>query len=142
LGTCANQEPTVIYFVRDELTLLVKIGFTGRDVDERLSEFQTGCPGLLTPLLQISGTRQEEHGWQQRFAAARERSEWFRPVPELMQAIEEVKASQVDTVRRVLEELRKMDNSGVSGWSMGDLEEHLRVLQVEEEGESKNGGTQ
>ena len=70
-------------------TLLVKIGFTERDVDDRLREFQTGCPGILTPLLQMSGTRQDEQAWHERFAAARERGEWFRPVPELLQAVDQ-----------------------------------------------------
>ncbi len=94
----------MIYFVRDEATLLVKIGFTNREVHGRVAEFQTGCPGLLTVMLQMSGTRQDERAW-------------------------------------VLQELQEMDNSGVSGCSAEELQ-YLRVLQCEEERESKNGGTQ
>jgi hypothetical protein len=111
----------MIYFARDEATLLVKIGFTEREVHDRLREIQTGCPGLLTPLLQMDGTRQDDQAWHDRFAAARERGEWFRPVPELLRAIEEAKASQVETVRRVLQKLREEANSGPSGLSDEDV---------------------
>jgi hypothetical protein len=128
----------MIYFIRDEATQHIKIGFTAGYGEERLRDLQTGCPGQLVLLLQMDGSRQHETAWHERFAGARERGEWFRPVPELLQAIEEVKASQAETVRRVLRELQEMDNSGASGLSAEEIE-YLRVLQWEEECES-NGG--
>ena len=86
----------MIYFTRDEVTKLVKIGFTARDGEDRLRDFQTGCPGQLVLLLQIEGSKQDEAAWHERFAEARERGEWFQPVPELLLAITEAKVSQLE----------------------------------------------
>jgi hypothetical protein len=85
----------MIYFIREEATQFIKIGYTG-DVDDRLATLQTGCPGSLVLLLQIEGSKPEETAWHERFADARARGEWFRPVPELLLAIMEAKGSQLD----------------------------------------------
>ena len=88
----------MIYFVREEFGPFIKIGFNnGNDLDNRLRTLQVGCPGLHTLLKVISGTKRDEKAWQRRFQNARLRGEWFRPVPELLQAIEAAKA-----YRRVL----------------------------------------
>ena len=132
----------MIYFIRDESTQHIKIGYTAGHGEKRLRDLQTGCPGQLMLLLHLEGLRQHETAWHKRFASARERGEWFRPVPELRRAIEVVKVSQMDTVKRVLKELQKeqeeFKNSGRSGWSAEEIK-YLRVLQWEEERES-NGG--
>lgn len=86
----------MIYFIRDEETQFVKIGFTAGDGEDRLRDLQTGCPGELVLLLQMEGSQQEETAWHERFAGARERGEWFRPVPELLLAITEAKVSQLE----------------------------------------------
>jgi len=86
----------MVYFARDEATKLIKIGFTSRDGEDRLQDIQTGCPGKLVLLLQVEGTKQDEAAWHQRFAGARERGEWFRPVPELLLVITEAKLSQLE----------------------------------------------
>lgn len=126
----------MIYFVRDEATLQIKIGFTDRDLEERLREFQTGCPGLLTPLLAVSGTRRDEQAWHRRFAAARVRGEWFRPTPELLQAISDLRTSVEENITRILQKLQREQeeflSSGGRPWSAEEIE-HLRVLQWQEE---------
>jgi hypothetical protein len=86
----------MVYFGRDEATKLIKIGFTSREGEDRLQDIQTGCPGQLVLLLQIEGTKRDEAAWHKRFAGARERGEWFRPVPELLLAIAEGKVSQLE----------------------------------------------
>jgi len=121
----------MIYFIRDEATQHIKIGFTKGYGKDRLRELQTGCLGQLILLLEIRGSKQDETAWHDRFEAVRERGEWFRPVPELLQAIEEMKAAQAETVRRALSKLQEMDNSGV-GWTDDEIIS-LRMLQIEEE---------
>ena len=88
----------MIYFIRDEATQNIKIGFTAREGADRLRDFQTGCPGNLVVLLEIEGSKQDETAWHNRFANARvrDRGEWFEPVPELMLAIMEAKVSQLE----------------------------------------------
>lgn len=126
----------MIYFVHDEATLFIKVGFTDRDINDRLREFQTGCPGLLTPLLLISGTRHDEQAWHKRFAGARVRGEWFRPTPELLQAIDDLKTSIEENLTRILQKLQKEQeeflSSGGRPWSAEEIE-YLRVLQWQEE---------
>ena len=87
----------MIYFIRDEATRLIKIGFTAGDGEERRRELQTGCPGKLVLLLQMEGSKQEETAWHERFADDRDRGEWFRPETELLLAITEAKVSQLET---------------------------------------------
>ena len=126
----------MIYFIRDEATKFIKIGHTDGDIDVRLRALQTGCPGALVVLFSIDGSKQDETTWHDRFAAARERGEWFRPVPELLQDIDEVKASIEENVRRILQKLKKeqeeFERSGGRGWSAEEIE-YLRMLQLEEE---------
>src|SRR5262245_20648337 len=131
----------MIYFIRDEATQYIKIGFTAGDSEDRLSDLQTGCPGRLVLLLEMEGSKQLETAWHERFAGARERGEWFRPVPELLQAIDDVKASieekaSEENVRRILQKLQReqeeFEKSGASALSAEDIQ-YLLVLQREEE---------
>jgi hypothetical protein len=59
-----------------------------------MRNLQTGNAGKLTLLFQMPGTRKDELYWQKHFAYALIGGEWFRPVPELIKAIEDVKASK------------------------------------------------
>jgi len=85
----------MIYFLQEEFGRFIKIGFNnGNDLDNRLRTLQVGCPGLHKLLLVIPGTQQEEWAWQLQFQKDKLRGEWFRPVPDLLQAIETARASQ------------------------------------------------
>jgi hypothetical protein len=88
----------MIYFIRDEATQHIKIGFTAGDAADRLRDLQTGCPGQLVLLLQIEGSKQDETAWHDRFADSRVRDpgEWFKPLPELMLAIMEAKVLHLE----------------------------------------------
>ena len=98
----------MIYFIRDEATQLIKIGFTAADVENRLRTLQTGCPGKLVLLLHMEGSEQDEAAWHERFVDARERGEWFTPVPELLLAIMEERVLQLESENaRLLEELQE-----------------------------------
>jgi len=133
----------MIYFICDEATQHIKIGFTAGDSEDRLRDLQTGCSGQLVLLLQIAGPRQLETAWHERFAGARERGEWFRPVPELLQAIDHEMAAikekySEENVRRMLQSLQKQqqeyERAGGKAWSIEELE-YLRVLEWKAERE-------
>ena len=93
----------MIYFIQDQRTCEIKIGFTGDcDARSRMRALQTGNPGGLVLLHMVPGEKADEDRLHQRFKGAHERGEWFRPVPELLLfVLEEVgKASAADAVRR------------------------------------------
>lgn len=104
----------MIYFIRDEATQFIKIGVTAGDAENRLQTLQTGCPGNLVLLLEIEGSEQDEGAWHERFAGARERGEWFRPVPELLLAIMEAKVLQLEAENARLLELLAAEKSQTS----------------------------
>src|SRR5258708_4315485 len=103
----------MIYFIRDEATLFIKIGFTDGEVEARLQALQTGCPGVLVVLFHIEGSEQDETAWHERFANVRERGEWFRPVPELLLAIMEAKVSHLEAENARLLELTKAQSDKI-----------------------------
>lgn len=64
---------------------------------------RSGCPGTLVVLLQMEGSEKDETALHQRFVSARERGEWFRPVPELLLVITEAKLSQLEEEKAELQ---------------------------------------
>lgn len=78
----------MIYFIQDESTLLIKIGFTDHATPaKRLCELQTASSAGLVLLSTIPGTREMEKHIHREFANLRERGEWFRPAPALIRFI-------------------------------------------------------
>jgi len=82
------RAPTIYFLQREDG--LIKIGFTARNAKRRQSEVQVGCPEKLCLLAEAAGTRDQEYALHKLFADARERGEWFHPVPELMDLISAV----------------------------------------------------
>lgn len=76
-----------IYFIQRGEGGLIKIGFTLRSTQRRLSELQVGCPETLHLLAESPGTEAHEDVLHLHFAAAWKRGEWFEPVPELLDMI-------------------------------------------------------
>lgn len=74
----------MIYFIQDESTLYIKIGYTAGDPAERLAALQVGCPGGLVLIHVIPGDQQEESRLHRLFSDSRARGEWFRPTPHLL----------------------------------------------------------
>ena len=66
---------------------LIKIGYS-YNADKRIRNLQIGSPVPLCVLGVISGTRQDEKDWHQRWIHCREHGEWFTPTPALLNAIE------------------------------------------------------
>lgn len=73
----------MIYFIRDALTGLIKIGVSKKPW-ARLSKMQSDCPGDLSLIATDEGAEPEEAALHMRFAAQRVRGEWFRSCPELL----------------------------------------------------------
>jgi len=85
----AGQRGGEVYFVRAE-TGQIKIGFS-LAAWSRLEALQTGSPVRLQLLTTTPGDQALEHDLHRRFADARLHGEWFRPTPELIALIEEIK---------------------------------------------------
>lgn len=77
----------MIYFIQDSGSLLIKIGFTQGESSKRLKELQTGNSSQLVLLTTMRGDKETESHLHDLFASARERGEWFRPVPELIRFV-------------------------------------------------------
>jgi len=80
-----------VYFAQDTLSNEIKIG-TSKKVKPRLREVERQANRSVVLLATLSGDREVEGILHQRFARARIRGEWFRPVPELLEYIEGIKA--------------------------------------------------
>lgn len=75
-----------VYFAQDPVSAEVKIGFS-RNVRSRLRALGRSVRLLAT----IDGNREVESAIHHRFRHARVHGEWFRPIPELLSYIDEVK---------------------------------------------------
>lgn len=81
----------MIYFVQDEPSGLIKIGYTGGrkgdlwvPVLNRMRSFQTGNPNRLFLLKVIAGGKAHEQALHARFERYWVTREWFAPAPELL----------------------------------------------------------
>jgi hypothetical protein len=71
-------EGTVYFFgLRDFL----KVGFTTRDVNDRIRDLSTGTPEPITLIAAIDGTHETERAWQRRFKPWHHEREWFQRAP-------------------------------------------------------------
>jgi hypothetical protein len=88
-GFDPDMRETVIYFIQSEHGGPIKIG-RADDLAKRLVNLQTSRPDKLVVLATAPGTVQQERDLHARFAAAREKGEWFSPVPDLVQLVARV----------------------------------------------------
>lgn len=79
-----------IYFIRNERTGNIKIGFSV-DPDGRLQQLRTSHCDELRMLLSIPGEMSDERGLHRKFARFRVRGEWFRPEPEIMSEMDRLR---------------------------------------------------
>lgn len=76
-----------VYFMRSELTGLIKIGYSVNP-DKRHKSIQTSNGGDVTLLTAFKGTMADEQKLHEQFAESRVRGEWFTPTDELMKVVE------------------------------------------------------
>ncbi len=88
-GMDPSQRETVIYFLQSEHGGAIKIG-RADDLAKRLVQIQTSRPDKIVVLAAAPGTVADERALHVRFAANREKGEWFSPVGELMSLIASV----------------------------------------------------
>lgn len=75
----------MIYFLQNETTFEIKIGYTGNDTpDVRSSALQTGNPSRLILLGTCKGDKRFEGELHARFVKYKVRGEWYRPGPRLL----------------------------------------------------------
>jgi hypothetical protein len=88
-GRSVRTGQRLIYFV--ECGEFVKIGFTTRDVSERISELECGNPASMKLIgTMVVHDESDDRRLHKRFAIFHHRGEWFRKTPELLRAIEEL----------------------------------------------------
>ncbi len=137
----------MIYFIQDEATFHIKIGFTDGKPKDRLTALQTGCPSRIVLLASIEGDREKEKSLHARFAAHRVVGEWFNPSPALISFLlqglvldaEQVsnatgwsqgweagreefvhEALRIRSPRALIEHLEEMNNDPFIGWNVRD----------------------
>ena len=72
----------MIYFVQEEFSGFIKIGYTA-NLDQRVKSLSSTMPGKITLLHYMSGGINEEKALHERFSDLRVKNEWFRPEREL-----------------------------------------------------------
>lgn len=77
----------MIYFIQDTRTFAIKIGYTGSEPEARMAALQTGNPGELWLLCTMPGDLAREAELHRDLADSRERGEWFRPTPQVLDVI-------------------------------------------------------
>lgn len=94
-GQAFIDEPTV-YFVQGQKTRKIKIGFTGGDFANRLSQIQGSSPDLLMCLRTFKGGRKQEKELHKRFKKAWSHGGWFHPTSNLIAYIKRLPPSLAD----------------------------------------------
>ena len=75
---CAAPHTGTVYFIRNETTLAVKVGFTTGDPLTRLATFQTAHEHELRLFGWMPGSMELEAALHAEFSRSRIRGEWFR----------------------------------------------------------------
>jgi hypothetical protein len=91
------ERPMFIYFIQCLATKKIKIGYA-RDPWARLTCIQTGCPTPLLLLGMMPGNRFVERDLHAKFAGHLYRGEWFDPAPEIIEYIERLRGSEIQSV--------------------------------------------
>ncbi len=68
----------MIYFIQEKKTKNIKIGFTSRNVEERIDTLQVGNSNDLILLAVFDGCMKTERQLHRIFKPLKERGEWFR----------------------------------------------------------------
>jgi hypothetical protein len=89
---------SVVYFIQAGAGGCVKIGIA-RNLQSRISCLQIGCPDMLVLLASVSGGAKEEAFLHHHLRRHRVRGEWFKPAPEVLDAVELAKQGQLPEER-------------------------------------------
>lgn len=78
IKTLRSDPKGYVYFIRCDMTGLVKIGFTENYPTSRLRQLQTGSGGELHLIAFMRTRASRERELHRQFVAHHERGEWFR----------------------------------------------------------------
>ena len=79
-----------VYFIEEEETRNIKIGFSEKHPEGRLKDFQTGNSNKLNLIGYIEGTYEEETILHQEFSEYRIRNEWFESYSRIEKRIKDM----------------------------------------------------
>jgi hypothetical protein len=96
-----------VYFIQEEVTDNIKIGFSEKHPKGRLNDFQTGNSNKLILLGYIEGTYEDEYNLHQEFSEERIRkeNEWFESSPRLVNRIKELMEESLEDKKSEIEDL-------------------------------------
>ena len=104
-----------VYFIQEEESGNIKIGFSEKHPKGRLKDFQTGNSNKLTLLGYIEGTYKDESKLHNEFFKERIRkdNEWFKSSPKLKDRIKELLEESLEEKKNGIEDLNfKYDEGG------------------------------
>jgi len=107
-----------VYFIQEEETGRIKIGFSEKHPKGRLKDFQTGNSNKLILLGYIEGTLQNESNLHKEFSKERIRKgnekgkEWFESSPRLKERIKELLEESLEEKKSGIEDLNFEYNEG------------------------------
>ena len=78
-----------IYFIQCGKNGPIKIGYTNKDVKERMAQLQTACPYELKLLWITDGGPEEEQTLHHNLKHENIRGEWFRPGNDVLRSIDD-----------------------------------------------------
>jgi hypothetical protein len=94
-----------VYFIQEEGTHKIKIGFSEKHPNGRLKDFQTGNSNKLNLLGYIEGTYEDESKLHREFNEERGNGEWFEPSPRLNDRIKELLEESLEDKKSGIEDL-------------------------------------
>lgn len=114
-----------VYFIQEEGTHKIKIGFSEKHPNGRLKDFKTGNSNKLNLLGYIEGTYEDESNLHREFYEERGNGEWFEPSPRLNDRIKELLEESLEEKKSGIEDLNKENEDIVEGeWKDGKQNGH------------------
>lgn len=119
----------MIYFVQSGTSGPIKIGYTRKSIESRLTTLQTGHPEKLICLGTVEGDLKKEKEIHIRFQKFRKQGEWFEPADSILSYIQESKTHKINKESLSPETREKLEHSEL-------FFEHLLLKNLEKINES------
>ena len=115
-----------VYFIQEEETGRIKIGFSEKHPNGRLKDFQTGNSNKLNLLGYIEGTYEDESNLHREFYEERGNGEWFEPSPRLNDRIKELLEESLEEKKSGIEDLNLEYNE--EGNDLGYEKDRFKII--------------
>jgi hypothetical protein len=97
----------MIYFITD--LEQIKIGYSGRKIDKRKKELQTGSSKELYIIGSIEGNKEKEQSLHHKFCQLRQNGEWFKAGEELIEYLNSTLEVYIILEDRTIKWYKKMN---------------------------------